>query len=90
MYSECGGMMSTEQGMLASPNWPNSYGNNQNCSWTIVVTNGRTIRVTFNNNFNIDGTVSSCNGDYVQVWKRIYDSTVIWSLVVNCNQLSAY
>ena len=37
MYSrECGGKLYGSYGRFASPNYPNSYGNNLNCVWTIT------------------------------------------------------
>ena len=39
----CGGSLSGASGTLQSPNYPNSYGNNQKCEWTITAPAGKNI-----------------------------------------------
>mgnify|MGYP000018708000 CR=1 FL=1 len=57
----CGGLKTDRQGQLNSPNWPNAYPDNADCDWLIRVTNGYTLNLNFNTNYNIDGTGNYCN-----------------------------
>ncbi|KAH3692443.1 hypothetical protein DPMN_194284 [Dreissena polymorpha] len=63
----CGGSIVADSGNVASPHFPGNYPPNSNCSWRLTVPAGRTVRVTFNPNFNIQGNPGSCAGDYVQL-----------------------
>ncbi|XP_061178089.1 cubilin-like [Saccostrea echinata] len=63
----CGGRMVMSQGVIASPSYPSPYPGNQNCEWVVQVTTGRTIQVVFNTSFNVVGSVSGCDGDFVQL-----------------------
>ena len=58
--------------MVSSPGYPNNYEANSNCTWLIVVATGRTVRVQFNSNFNIQGNQGSCGGDYLEVCVVFY------------------
>ncbi|XP_066288291.1 embryonic protein UVS.2-like [Branchiostoma lanceolatum] len=40
-------------GTVTSPNYPNDYGNNETCEWTIIVSEGQHVRLTFDS-FNIE------------------------------------
>lgn len=59
--------MDASQGVIASPNYPNSYPADQNCEWVVQVATGRTIEVVFNSSFNVVGSVGDCSGDYLLV-----------------------
>ncbi|XP_034615478.1 CUB and sushi domain-containing protein 3 [Trachemys scripta elegans] len=43
----CGGTMRGSSGMISSPNFPNEYHNNADCTWTIVAEPGDTISLIF-------------------------------------------
>ncbi|XP_066263198.1 cubilin-like [Branchiostoma lanceolatum] len=46
--ARCGGLlMAPPKGFSMSPNYPNYYGNDLNCEWTITVPEGNTVRLTF-------------------------------------------
>lgn len=66
-FSVCGGRIYGSSGRIASDNYPNSYPANSDCSWVIIVPTGRTVRAQFNGTFNIAGSGSGCQGDYIQV-----------------------
>jgi len=63
----CGGVIAGFNGQISSDNYPNSYPVNSNCSWLLMVPTGRTIRTQFNGTFNIAGSGTGCQGDYIQV-----------------------
>lgn len=43
----CGGTMRGSSGVVSSPNFPNEYHNNADCTWTIVAEPGDTISLIF-------------------------------------------
>ncbi|NXB05683.1 CSMD3 protein, partial [Cnemophilus loriae] len=43
----CGGTMRGSSGIISSPNFPNDYHNNADCTWTIVAEPGDTISLIF-------------------------------------------
>ena len=43
----CGGMLTTERGILTSPSFPNDYPGGQSCIYAISVSVGRFITITF-------------------------------------------
>ncbi|NWR93455.1 CSMD3 protein, partial [Furnarius figulus] len=43
----CGGTMRGSSGIISSPNFPNEYHNNADCTWTIVAEPGDTISLIF-------------------------------------------
>ncbi|KAI9550565.1 hypothetical protein GHT06_005067 [Daphnia sinensis] len=63
----CSGVLTTPTGWLTSPNYPGAYPNNYNCQWTIQLTPGSKIRLTFSH-FAIESPF-----DYVEV----YDGSTI-------------
>lgn len=63
----CGGIMRVNNGVIESQGYPSNYPANANCTWNVYVPTGRTVRIQFNGNFNIQGTQGSCAGDYIQV-----------------------
>lgn len=54
--------------MITSPNYPQDYAPNLNCSWHVVVTSGFIIAVHFEQPFQVKSEDTSCSlGDYVEV-----------------------
>ncbi|KAM8967664.1 cubilin [Pelodytes ibericus] len=67
-HRSCGGYLHANRGLITSHNYPESYLPNLNCTWHVVVTEGFTIAVDFEQTFQIinnDGTCSS--GDYIEL-----------------------
>ncbi|KAM5235406.1 cubilin [Ctenodactylus gundi] len=64
-FTDCGGMQIGESGIIASPNYPESYNNSSHCSWLLDAPVGHTITLTFNN-FDIE-MHSTCSWDSVTV-----------------------
>lgn len=67
-FSGCGGYLHTSRGVITSPNYPENYSPNLNCSWHVVVTTGFIIAVHFEQPFQVKSEDTSCTlGDYVEV-----------------------
>ncbi|XP_066263204.1 cubilin-like [Branchiostoma lanceolatum] len=65
----CGGTLTAPpKGNVTSPNYPNNYGNDQTCEWTIAVPEGTYIHLTFSS-FNLDE-----GNDFLTIYKRDGDS----------------
>ena len=47
IFHSCGGELYGSQGMFASPNYPNHYGSNAHCTWTITGTRYSNIKLKF-------------------------------------------
>ncbi|KAL7057714.1 hypothetical protein AAHC03_016359 [Spirometra sp. Aus1] len=62
----CGGHLMTDEGTLTSPNYPNNYPPNINCTWVIEVPVGFSVVLTFDN-LKIEG-YGDCQYDYVEVF----------------------
>ncbi|XP_001377380.2 cubilin [Monodelphis domestica] len=65
-HKSCGGYLHTGRGVITSPNYPETYPPNLNCSWHVLVPSGLTIAVHFEQPFEIPNGEPSCNhGDYL-------------------------
>ncbi|XP_066263259.1 cubilin-like [Branchiostoma lanceolatum] len=65
----CGGTLTAPpEGNVTSPNYPDNYGNDQTCEWTITVPEGTYIHLTFSS-FNLDE-----GSDFLTIYKRNGDS----------------
>ncbi|MGH0144022.1 UNVERIFIED_CONTAM: hypothetical protein FKN15_047101, partial [Acipenser sinensis] len=66
----CGGNIymsdSDLSGYITSPNYPNNYPQNVDCSWTITVPNGEAVQLDFEGEFYIEPT-ASCSYDYLEL-----------------------
>uniref|UniRef100_A0A672TWH3 CUB domain-containing protein n=1 Tax=Strigops habroptila TaxID=2489341 RepID=A0A672TWH3_STRHB len=59
---------SSAYGVITSPNYPQDYAPNLNCSWHVSVTSGFIIAVHFEQPFQVKNEDTSCSlGDYVEV-----------------------
>ncbi|XP_037366570.1 cubilin isoform X2 [Talpa occidentalis] len=66
LHKSCGGYLHADRGIITSPNYPDNYTPNLNCSWHVLVQSGLTIAVHFEQPFQIPNGDSSCNhGDYL-------------------------
>ena len=61
----CGGVFTTPNGAIQSPNHPQNYPHNTNCEWNITVAEFQTVKLTFKE-FDLEDH-SSCIYDYVAV-----------------------
>ncbi|XP_078685510.1 CUB and sushi domain-containing protein 1-like [Branchiostoma floridae x Branchiostoma belcheri] len=59
----CGGSLTAPSGgPVTSPNYPDNYGNNENCEWTITLPEGSIIRLTF------DSFHTELHSDLLQIY----------------------
>lgn len=73
-HSVCDTVMTDYSGVIESPNFPNPYPHNRNCTWIIQATLGNTLNVSFSH-FQVE-THTSCTYDHLQV---IFGSILISS-----------
>ncbi|XP_053120680.1 cubilin [Hemicordylus capensis] len=67
-HKSCGGSSEADRGVIFSPNYPQMYPPNQNCSWHVLVTAGFIIGVHFEQLFQVLNEDASCShGDYVEL-----------------------
>jgi cubilin len=61
----CGADLTTPTGSFVSPNYPSPYGHNAECFYTITVSRGSRVQLTF---IDMDIEVHvNCNYDYVEI-----------------------
>ncbi|RUS68831.1 hypothetical protein EGW08_023407, partial [Elysia chlorotica] len=61
----CGGVLSGDNGIITSPNYPNPYSNLERCIWSIVVEPGKVVRLNFHE-FQVEAH-PACDFDWVLV-----------------------
>ncbi|XP_020662303.3 cubilin [Pogona vitticeps] len=67
-HKSCGGYLHVDRGLITSPNYPQTYPPNLNCSWHILVTAGSVIGIHFEQPFQVLNEDASCShGDYVEL-----------------------
>lgn len=77
MFSEsCFYSLSDERGNFTSPNYPQHYPHDQDCTWTITVPPGYYIYLHFEH-FRLEDGGSHCPYDYVQIFDGNYSSSPI-------------
>jgi len=97
LQATCGSptTISSPSGYISSPNFPDKYGNNEHCVWTIQVEAGHRIRVAFSE-MEMDGkwiTNDKCQDSYVQMYDgekdmgRSCGSTLSQTFVSTKNQV---
>ncbi|XP_066485218.1 cubilin [Tiliqua scincoides] len=68
IHKSCGGYLHADRGVIASPNYPQMYPENLNCTWHVLVTAGFIMSVHFEQPFQVLNDDASCNrGDYVEL-----------------------
>ncbi|XP_054274028.1 cubilin-like isoform X2 [Macrosteles quadrilineatus] len=65
LSTACGGELTSEQGEIASPNWPDGYPPNADCEWELKASIGNKVSLTFMK-FDLEES-EFCNTDYVEV-----------------------
>ncbi|XP_055842375.1 cubilin homolog isoform X2 [Episyrphus balteatus] len=63
--SLCGGIIFSSTGQLKSPNWPNEYPKDVNCSWTISVKPGHQIEL-LTKTFDLEDS-ENCTNDWLEI-----------------------
>lgn len=71
VQNQCGGHLMTYESTFASPNYPKSYIENQECTWEIKTDLGSRVSLYFTGRFAIEGQPGSCTKDAVIIydWK---------------------
>jgi len=62
----CGGTYYTSKGTLQSPNYPDNYPNNKDCTWIISVPTGQQIKLNVTD-FSMEGHSRFCHYDYLEI-----------------------
>ncbi|XP_067869413.1 cubilin isoform X2 [Heterodontus francisci] len=64
----CGGQLHADSGVISSPNYPNAYTPNLNCTWRVAVISGSIIAIHFKQTFQVQGSGTGCtSGDYLEL-----------------------
>ncbi|KAJ8376962.1 hypothetical protein SKAU_G00075420 [Synaphobranchus kaupii] len=68
-YSKgCGGLFHADRGVISSPKYPENYTPRLDCSWSVMVTPGFRVSVTFQSPFQVQGFGTACStGDYLEL-----------------------
>ncbi|XP_028288640.1 cubilin [Parambassis ranga] len=66
--SGCGGVIHADTGTVKSPNYPQNFPANVECSWHIIAHEGNHLELSFNSDFQIPDSTGSCQNSYVKVW----------------------
>ncbi|XP_066539114.1 cubilin [Hoplias malabaricus] len=66
--SGCGGTIHADSGMLKSPNYPQNFPPNVECSWTIIAHEGNHLEMGFASDFQIPDSSGQCQNSYIKVW----------------------
>lgn len=79
--SACGGTYTSEQGMITSPSYPNSYPLNAECVWILNTSPGSRITLSFSV-FDIESS-ENCDLDYLEIRE---DSGIGKLISVSCGK----
>ncbi|CAG5044806.1 unnamed protein product [Parnassius apollo] len=65
LTSACGGLLTSEEGTIASPNYPQSYPFGSDCEWILSTSPGNRVYINFEK-FDLEYS-EGCNEDYLEV-----------------------
>jgi cubilin len=65
--SICGGYLSEKQGLISSPDYPNTYGSNLDCKWVLRARPGRTFTFWFDAMNITSADQNICHEDYLML-----------------------
>lgn len=63
----CGGVLHSDYGIIKSPNFPQNFPANVECSWRIIAHEGNHLEMSYDGNFHIPDSSGSCLNSYVKV-----------------------
>ncbi|MCJ8728547.1 hypothetical protein PDJAM_G00005700 [Pangasius djambal] len=66
--SGCGGVIHADLGSIKSPNYPQNFPSNTECSWTIIAHEGNHLEMGFASEFQIPDSSGHCQSSYIKVW----------------------
>lgn len=70
MAGSCGGRLTADEGIIQSPNFPNSYPRNAVCVWVIELPENEVMKITFTD-MNLERH-GNCIHDYVEVRYNVH------------------
>lgn len=66
-FTDCGGNFTARYGIIKSPNWPEHYGDGENCTWIIRAPLDQTIELVVHNfTTEVSYDDESCD-DYLEI-----------------------
>ena len=66
---QCGGSLTAANGSFQTPNWPETYPININCTWTIILPDSsKLVEMNFETPFGIAGSLPTCSKDKLHVY----------------------
>lgn len=65
--SGCGGTIHADTGTIKSPNYPQNFPANTECSWTIIAHDGNHLEMSFASDFQIPDSSGQCQNSYIKV-----------------------
>ncbi|XP_026057290.1 cubilin-like [Carassius auratus] len=66
--SGCGGIIHADTGTIKSPNYPQNFPANTECSWTIIAHDGNHLEMGFASDFQIPDSSGQCQNSYIKMW----------------------
>ncbi|XP_033110748.1 cubilin-like [Anneissia japonica] len=81
--ANCNTVLEERNGIIESPNYPNPYPHNSDCTWTIRASQGSKINLTFTN-FHLEDH-NTCGYDYIEVHDGEDENAPV--LITICGQL---
>lgn len=66
--SGCGGVIHADTGTIKSPNYPQNFPANVECSWQVIAHAGNHLELSFNSDFQIPDSTGTCQSSYIKVW----------------------
>uniref|UniRef100_A0A671XF34 Cubilin n=1 Tax=Sparus aurata TaxID=8175 RepID=A0A671XF34_SPAAU len=66
--SGCGGVIHADTGAIKSPNYPQNFPANVECSWQIIAHEGNHLEMSFDSDFQIPDSTGTCQSSYIKVW----------------------
>ncbi|XP_070708966.1 cubilin [Pempheris klunzingeri] len=73
--SGCGGVIHADAGTIKSPNYPQNFPANVECSWQIISHEGNHLEMSFSSDFQIPDSTGNCQSSYIKVWSGQTQST---------------
>uniref|UniRef100_A0A671XF39 Cubilin n=1 Tax=Sparus aurata TaxID=8175 RepID=A0A671XF39_SPAAU len=65
--SGCGGVIHADTGAIKSPNYPQNFPANVECSWQIIAHEGNHLEMSFDSDFQIPDSTGTCQSSYIKV-----------------------
>uniref|UniRef100_A0A3P9CHJ1 Cubilin n=1 Tax=Maylandia zebra TaxID=106582 RepID=A0A3P9CHJ1_9CICH len=66
--SGCGGVIHADAGTIKSPNYPQNFPANVECTWKIIAHDGNHLEMSFRSDFEIPDSGGTCESSYIKVW----------------------